>query len=95
MNALRGSGIIMPSSVWKFSRIAQITRVVAHMVAFSMCTNSAFKKTETMVNQTLYGQYRLPSILPQNSGVALYLVHHFLSLPVANTQAASLVICAV
>lgn len=30
----------MPSSVWLTSSTAQMTRVVAHIVAFSMCTYS-------------------------------------------------------
>lgn len=34
------SGMRMPSGVWWFSRMAQMVRVVAHMVAFSICTNS-------------------------------------------------------
>lgn len=34
------SGTRIPSGVWWFSRMAQMVRVVAHMVAFSICTNS-------------------------------------------------------
>ena len=41
MKALRASGTTIPSSVWYCSKMAHITLVVAHIVPFSMCTNSA------------------------------------------------------
>jgi hypothetical protein len=32
------SGTMIPSSTWLFSKIAHITLVVAHIVAFNICT---------------------------------------------------------
>ena len=43
MRDLRASGIRIPSSSWYNSNRTQMTRVVAHMVAFNMCTYSVWK----------------------------------------------------
>lgn len=43
IKGLRADGTITPSSVWLFSNIAHIVLVVAHMVAFNMCTYSTYK----------------------------------------------------
>ena len=42
MKTLRTSGTLIPSSSWWFSSMAQMERVVAHMVAFNICTYSAW-----------------------------------------------------
>lgn len=54
------SGMRMPSAVWWFSRMAQMVRVVAHMVAFSMCTNSTCGRgtRETCVTQGKQREHR-------------------------------------
>lgn len=49
MNSLIASGITIPVSVWLFSKIAHTTRVLAHIVAFNMCTYSACKQKLKML----------------------------------------------
>uniref|UniRef100_A0A915CCZ2 Uncharacterized protein n=1 Tax=Parascaris univalens TaxID=6257 RepID=A0A915CCZ2_PARUN len=43
MNGFSAFGTRIPSSSWKFSKIAHSTRVVAHIVALSMCTKGTCK----------------------------------------------------
>ena len=47
-------GTRTPSSSWLFSKIAQITRVAAHIVAFNMCTYLTFRKIFIFANMIYF-----------------------------------------
>lgn len=71
--------------------MAHITRVVAHMVAFNMCTNSACTAKKSRKAKTL-PQYLTCTPAQEKR---THLVHHLFGLSIANAQASGLVIGAV
>lgn len=74
-----------------------MVRVVAHIVAFSMCTNSTCAGTQQGGTHSKgeEGMSRNPPHAPPSPGAWPHLVHHLLGLAVADAQASRLVVGAV